>query len=147
MVVAVGPGATGVRYVMNVVTTVGVGPATLMVVVRTLVVIGLSPTGSLASAATHCEYHSLGVGVSDVVPAYGCTSSTWSTHTWFHRSRNRSLWDMQRDQTSSCRRLCCGACQQCTVVGKLGVVRMSLTLSIETLYRLVGNYCRSSPLA
>lgn len=36
---------TGVRYVMKVVTTVGVGPPTLIVLVLVLVVMGLSPTG------------------------------------------------------------------------------------------------------
>jgi hypothetical protein len=45
--------------VINVVTTVGVGPTTVMVVLVRVVMGGLSPPGSLSSIATHCEYHSL----------------------------------------------------------------------------------------
>ena len=53
MIVVAAGVVTGVRYVINVVTTVGVGPATLIVVVLTWVVIGLSPTGWLSSIDTH----------------------------------------------------------------------------------------------
>lgn len=53
MIVVAAGVVTGVRYVMKVVTTVGDGPTTLMVVVLTLVVMGLSPTGWFASMATH----------------------------------------------------------------------------------------------
>lgn len=45
MIVVAAGEVTGVRYVIKVVTTVGVGPTTLIVVVLIAVVMGLSPTG------------------------------------------------------------------------------------------------------